>query len=321
MVALGLRHVVQDHLGIGGGLHHGAAAHQFAAQRQPVGEIAVMGDCKSAGIELGKQRLNVAQDGLAGGGITDMADGGIAGQPLDHLAPGKCIADEAQPSFGVEPAPVKRGDGSGFGMAENAEHAAFLAERVAFQIGVFQIEGAGIRLLRFGAVGRAFLAVHRASLLTGYHRTAGFSISFLRLSRAGLLYPSPDAGVAWSASVCSSSSLFFLNLFKMVFSGSSGKSAINQSPVPCRTTRDFAPVTQSGRCLSGTSQVKNRKATTTISKPRASPNRKPSVRSSAPIRESRIMSEILTVMTETTIRVPTKTPATTTRLATVSLLK
>jgi len=28
----------------------------------------------------------------------------------------------------------ERGDGSGFGVAENAEHAAFLAQRVAFQI-------------------------------------------------------------------------------------------------------------------------------------------------------------------------------------------
>src|SRR4051794_9521823 len=107
----------------------------------------------------------------------------------------------------------------------------------------------------------------------------------------------------------------------MVFSGSSGKSDISQSPVPCSTTRDFAPVTQSGRCLSGTSQLKKRKATTTISRPLASPNRNPRVRSSAPIRESRIMSEIRTVMMDTTIRVPTKVPATTTTLATVSLLK
>jgi len=34
--ALGLRHQVQDDLGVGGGLHHGAVAHQFAAQGQPV---------------------------------------------------------------------------------------------------------------------------------------------------------------------------------------------------------------------------------------------------------------------------------------------
>ena len=30
--ALRLRHQVQDHFGVGGGLHHGAVAHQFAAQ-------------------------------------------------------------------------------------------------------------------------------------------------------------------------------------------------------------------------------------------------------------------------------------------------
>src|SRR5450631_779348 len=73
--------------------------------------------------------------------------------------------------------------------------------------------------------------------------------------------------------------------------------------------------------LSGTSQLKNRKATTTIKRPLASPNRNPRVRSSAPILESRIMSEIRTVTMETKIRVPTNTPATTTTVATVSLLK
>src|ERR1700722_1948947 len=114
-------------------------------------------------------------------------------------------------------------------MTEDTEHAAFFAERIAFQIGVFQVERAGRQPLSFGVIGRASFAVHRASLLTGSHFAAGFSISFLRLSRAGLLYPSPDAGAAWSASVWSSSGLFFLNLFKMVFSGSSGKSAISQS--------------------------------------------------------------------------------------------
>ena len=144
-VALGLRDQMQDDLGVGGGLHHGAVAHQFAAQRQPVGEIAVMADRKAAGIEFGEQRLHVAQDGRAGGGIADMADGGIAGQALDHLAAGEGIADETEPAFGMKPGPVEGddaggllaamlqgvqsegGDGGGFGMAENAEHAAFLA--------------------------------------------------------------------------------------------------------------------------------------------------------------------------------------------------
>ena len=162
----------------------------------------------------------------------------------------------------------------------------------------------------------------RLSFWPGINVPAGFSISFFRPSRAGLAIAIAGAGGAGSASVCSSSGLFFLNLFKMVFSGSSGKSDISHSPVPSQHRRATSPpVTQSGRCLSGTSQVKNRKATTTIRSPRASPNRKPRVRSSAPIRESRIMSEIRTVMMETTIRVPMNTPATTTTLAMVSLLK
>ena len=123
-------------------------------KRQPVGEIAVMADGKAAGIELGEQRLHVAQDGLAGGGIADMADRGVAGQALDDLAAGKGVADEAEPAFGVEAGAVERddaggllaamlqgvqperGDGGGVGVAEDAEHAAFLAQRVAFQIEV-----------------------------------------------------------------------------------------------------------------------------------------------------------------------------------------
>ena len=74
-----------------------------------------------------------------------MADGHNAGQALDHLAAGESIADEAEPAFGVKAAAVEgddaggllaamlkgveseRGDGGSFGVAENAEHAAFLA--------------------------------------------------------------------------------------------------------------------------------------------------------------------------------------------------
>ena len=85
----------------------------------------------------------------------------------------------------------------------------------------------------------------------------------------------------------------------MVLSGSSGNIDISQSPVPCSTTRDLALRTHSGWLRSGTSQAKNRNATTTMTSPRASPNRKPSVRSSAPMRLSSTMSENRTVMTDT----------------------
>ena len=211
-VALGLRDQMQDHFGVGGGLHHGAVAHQFAAQGQPVGEIAVVADREPAGIELGEQRLHVAQDGRTCRGVADVADGGVAGKALDYLAAGEGVADEAEPAFTVKSGSVEgddacgllaamlqgvqpeRGDGGGLGVAEDAEHAALLAQRVAFQIEVQQIEIrqaevqiAEVQFALCGLAGRALYLVHRASLLAWYQCPAGFSISFFRLSRAGLL--------------------------------------------------------------------------------------------------------------------------------------
>src|ERR1700681_860260 len=106
-----------------------------------------MADREWTGVELGEQRLHIAQDGGACGGIADMADRGVAGEALDHLAAGEGVADEAKPPLRMEPAAVEGndargllaamlqgvqsegGDGRGFRVAEDAEHAAFLAER------------------------------------------------------------------------------------------------------------------------------------------------------------------------------------------------
>ena len=146
------RHQMQDHLGVGGRLHHGAVVHELAAQREAVGQVAVVADREAAAVELGEQRLHVAQDGLAGGRIAHMADRRHAGQPLDHLAPGEVVADQAHAALGMEPLAVEgddaggllaamlervqaeRGDRGGVGMAENAEHAALLAQPVAVEI-------------------------------------------------------------------------------------------------------------------------------------------------------------------------------------------
>ena len=107
---------------------------------------------KPPAFELGEQRLHVAQDGLAGGGIAHMADRGRAGQAVDHLAAGEGVADEAHAALGMEALAVEgddaggllaavlervqaeRGDGGGVGMAEDAEDAAFLAQPVAVEI-------------------------------------------------------------------------------------------------------------------------------------------------------------------------------------------
>ena len=113
-----------------------------------------MGDGETAAFQFGEQRLHIAQDGFAGGGIADMADRRIAGQAVDHRALGEGIADQAEPAFGVEALAVEgddaagflatmlervqaeRGDGGRVRVAENAEDAAFLAEPVGIDIQV-----------------------------------------------------------------------------------------------------------------------------------------------------------------------------------------
>ena len=134
------------------GLVSDAFAHQLPAQRDAVGEVAVMADGEAAGVQLGEQWLHIAQDGGAGGGIAHMADGGRARQALDHLAAGEGVADEAEAPFAVEAAAVEGNDAGGLLAAvlegvqaesrqrrgvlvtEHAEHAALLSQRVAFEI-------------------------------------------------------------------------------------------------------------------------------------------------------------------------------------------
>ncbi|GAA0031436.1 hypothetical protein BwSH20_55860 [Bradyrhizobium ottawaense] len=81
-----------------------------------------------------------------------MADGHIAGEAVDHFAAGEGVADEAEAAFTVEAAAVvgddaggflaavlkgvqtKRGDGGGVRVTIDAEDAAFLAQRISFQV-------------------------------------------------------------------------------------------------------------------------------------------------------------------------------------------
>ena len=162
-IALGAGDEMQDHLGVGGRLHHRAFGDELAAERQAVGEIAVVADGEAAAFELGEQRLHVAQDRFAGGGIADVADRGGAGQAVDHLAAGEVVADQAHAALGVEALAVEgddaggllaavlervqaeRGDGGGVRMAEDAEHAALFAQPV----------GVGIERLRVGVLAMA----------------------------------------------------------------------------------------------------------------------------------------------------------------------
>ena len=113
-VAVRAGNEVKDHLGVCRRLHHGAFAHELAAQRQAVGEIAVVADGKTAGIQFSEQRLHIAQDGLAGRRIAHMADGGVAREAIDHLSAGKGVTDEPEPALGVKARAVERNDAGGF---------------------------------------------------------------------------------------------------------------------------------------------------------------------------------------------------------------
>ena len=148
-------HEMQDHFGVGGRLADAALGDQLAAQRQAVGEVAIVGDGEAAGGQFGEQRLHIAQDGFAGGRIAHMAQRHAALQPADDLGAGEVIADQAEAALGLEALAVEGDDAGRFlaavlegmqaeggqrrrvGMAVDAEYAAFLAQPVAVQ---FEIE-------------------------------------------------------------------------------------------------------------------------------------------------------------------------------------
>src|SRR5215469_9766178 len=229
-----------------------------------------------------------------------MADRRIAGQPIDHVAPREGVADQSKPALRMKPFAVEcddpsrlltamlqgmqaeRGNRRRVGMPEYAEYAALLTKPICVGI-----EG--------GRHGHDLGTSTRSSPLRRW------------------------SGAAGGLSV--SSGLARFSLFKMVLSGSSGNIDISHCPVPARTTLDLAPLTHCGWLRSGTSQMKNWNAMTTMIRPRARPNKNPSVRSSAPTRLSSTMSETLMVNTETIRSVSRNTLPTTATAATISLLK
>ena len=146
------RHKMENDFRIGGRLADGAVAHELLAQRQAVGEVAVMGHGEAATVELREERLNVAQHGLARRGIADMADRGRTRQPLDDGLAREVVTHETVTALGMELAAIEghdagrllpamlqgmqpqRRDGGSVGMAEDAEDAAFFAQGFGFEI-------------------------------------------------------------------------------------------------------------------------------------------------------------------------------------------
>ena len=197
----------------------------------PIGE--------AAGIELGEQRLHVAQDRLAGGRIAHMADGGVAGQAVDHLAPGEGVADEAErgarngtacrrrrrcrPPPGRDAASACRPSAvmaaaSGWPKMPNTPHSSRSrsASRSRKVVSVMVIESRdpflelSSRLLHAGRLD---------AIVPGYRRLVGRRVDLPMPVGASPGFRCPPAVGRFSR-------------FKMVLSGSSGNMDISHSPVP-----------------------------------------------------------------------------------------
>jgi hypothetical protein len=143
---------VQNDFGIRRRLTDGAAGNKLPAQRQAVGEVAVMGDGDAADFQFREKRLHVAQRHFAGGGVARVADRHVARQFGDRHRVGIMVADEAHMLFSMELLAVEGDDagrllaamlegvqperrqGGCFRMAENAEDAALFVKRVAVEI-------------------------------------------------------------------------------------------------------------------------------------------------------------------------------------------
>ncbi len=121
---------------------------EVAPERQGVGQVAVVGQREAAGVEIGEQRLHVAQDGVAGGGVAHVAERDVALEAADHVGLVEVVADETEPALGMEVLAVvgddaggllaavlqgvqaERGQGRGGVVAEDAEHAALFAQAI-----------------------------------------------------------------------------------------------------------------------------------------------------------------------------------------------
>ncbi len=110
--ASGGRDEMDDDLGVGRRLEQGAALHQSATQPAGVRQVAVVGEREAAELQVGEQRLDVAQHGLAGGGVAVVADRRVALEPLHHRLAREDVAHLAQIAVGVE-LPAVVGDDAG----------------------------------------------------------------------------------------------------------------------------------------------------------------------------------------------------------------
>ena len=76
---------MDEGFGVRGRLEDGAAFDQTFSYGKRVGQIAVVGNGKSAKFKIRKQRLNIAKAFAAGGGVPHVANSTVAWQAFDYV--------------------------------------------------------------------------------------------------------------------------------------------------------------------------------------------------------------------------------------------
>ncbi len=105
---------VDDDFGVGGALEDVAMLFVLLAEEGGVDQIAVVGDGDGAHEIFAEKRLGVADFAGTGGGIADVADGGVAGEFFAEETGGEDLADEAHADVAVEGGAVGGDDAGGF---------------------------------------------------------------------------------------------------------------------------------------------------------------------------------------------------------------
>jgi hypothetical protein len=143
--------LLNDHFGVGRRLEQTAAPDQLAPQRARIGQIAVMGDGEAARFEIGEQRLDIAQHGVAACRVPVVAHRRGTGQAADDVLAAEILPDLAERAMTVKLMAVEgddtggflapmlqcmqaeRGQRGGIDVTVNAEDSAFLARFVFTQ--------------------------------------------------------------------------------------------------------------------------------------------------------------------------------------------
>jgi hypothetical protein len=79
-----------------------------------IGQVAVVRDREATELEICVQRLDIAQDGIAGGGVPVVADGYAARKFFDNAGIAEIIPDQAHAAVGMKAGVVETGNAGGF---------------------------------------------------------------------------------------------------------------------------------------------------------------------------------------------------------------